>query len=79
MPPPRTSTVAARGIVYISRPARQQEAGSVSAPVTGSSPAGNGWTQAAGSATRSAKPPTRVARGHWLTRPASHAVHAPQP
>src|SRR5215510_5284527 len=33
----------------------------------------------AGSATRSEKPPTRTQSGHWLTRPAAHAMHLPQP
>src|SRR5262250_2131949 len=79
MPPPMTSTVAPRGISKVSRPARQQAAGSVRAAVTGSSPSGSGCTQLTGSATRSAKPPTRVARGHCDVRPASQAEHSPQP
>ena len=79
MPPPITTTVALRGIAYISSPERQHAAGSVSAAVTGSRPRGSGCTQWAGSATRSAKPPTRVAAGHWLIRPAPHAAHVPQP
>ena len=61
MPPPITSTLAPRGIGYISSPDRQHAAGSVSAAVTGSSPRGRGCSAATGSATRSAKPPTRVA------------------
>ena len=69
MPPPITTTVALRGIRNISSPERQQEAGSASAAVTGSSPFGSGCTQSTGSAARSAKPPTRVALAHWLMRP----------
>ena len=69
MPPPITTTVALRGIGNISSPERQQAAGSASAAVTGSSPWGSGCTQSTGSATRSAKPPTRVALAHWLMRP----------
>ena len=79
MPPPITTTVAPFGMSNISRPDRQQAAGSVSAAVTGSRPRGSGCTQCAGSATRSAKPPTRVAPAHWLMRPAAHSAHAPQP
>src|SRR4051812_8946278 len=79
MPPPITTTVAPRGMANISRPDRQQAAGSVSAAVTGSRARGSGCTQCAGSATRSAKPPTRVAPAHWLMRPAAHSAHAPQP
>ena len=79
MPPPITSTVASRGIRYISSPDRQQAAGSASAAVTGSSPRGRGCVQESGSATRSAKPPTRVARGHWEMRRLAQAGHWPQP
>ena len=79
MPPPITTTVALRGIVNISSPERQHEAGSASAAVTGSSPFGSGCTQSSGSAARSAKPPTRVALAHWLMRPCLQCRHAPQP
>ena len=79
MPPPMTTTIAPGGIRYISSPDRQQAAGSVRAAVTASRPRGRGCTQAAGSATRSAKPPMRRARGHWETRPAAQAGQAPQP
>ncbi len=79
MPPPITSTVASRGMENISSPDRQQAAGSASAAVTGSSPRGRECAHASGSATRSAKPPTRVARGHWEMRPFAQAAHWPQP
>ena len=79
MPPPITSTVAPRGIGNFSRPARQHAVGSVIAAVMGSRPRGSACTARAGSATRSAKPPTRTHFGHWLTRPAAHSAHAPQP
>ena len=79
MPPPITSTLAPRGIGYISSPDRQHAAGSVSAAVTGSSPRGRGCSAATGSATRSAKPPTRVARAHCEIRPSAHSAHLPHP
>ena len=79
MPPPMTRTAAPRGIRNVSRPARQQAVGSVIAAVIGSRPRGSAWTLRAGSATRSAKPPTRTHWAHWLTRPAAHAAHFPQP
>src|SRR5437899_486175 len=79
MPPPITSTVAPRGILNVSRPARQQAVGSVIAAVIGSRPRGSEWTLRAGKATHSAKPPTRTHCGHWLTRPAAHSAHFPQP
>ena len=79
IPPPMTTTVASRGIVNISSPERQQEAGSASAAVTASSPFGSECTQSAGSIARSAKPPTRVACAHWLIRPCLQCRHSPQP
>ena len=79
MPPPITTTVALRGILNISSPERQQDAGSASAAVTGSSPFGSGCTQASGRAARSAKPPTRVALAHWLMRPFLQCRHVPHP
>ena len=42
-------------------------------------PFGSGCTHITGRATRSENPPTRVQRGHWLTRPAAHSAHSPQP
>ena len=44
IPPPITSTVAFRGSLTISSPARQHAAGSVRAAVAGSRPAGRRWT-----------------------------------
>ena len=77
--PASMSTVASRGIGYISRPERQHAAGSVSAAVTGSSFGGRGWTARAGRATRSLKPPTRTHFAHWLIRPIAQSRHSPQP
>jgi hypothetical protein len=68
MPHPITTTIAPRRIRDISSPSRQQAAGSARAAVLGSSPSGRGCTQCRGSATRSAKPPTRTACWHWLMR-----------
>jgi hypothetical protein len=79
MPPPITSTVASFGMRTISRPDRQHAAGSVSAAVTGDRPSGIACTAWVGRATRSAKPPARVRRGQWLTRPTWHSGHSPQP
>jgi hypothetical protein len=79
MPPPITTTLAPFRIRAISRPSRQQDAGSASAAVVRSSPSGRGCRQWRGSATRSAKPPTRTHCAHWLTRPARQSSQTPHP
>ena len=59
MPPPSTRIVASLGMRNVSRLARQHEAGSVMAAVTGSSASGSPCTAVVGSTTRSEKPPAR--------------------
>ena len=79
MPPPITSTVASRGIRYISSPEGRPAGGGLRRRRGDGIDRGEGCVHESGSATRSAKPPTRVARGRWEIRPFAQAAHWPQP